>query len=284
MASYLVCNEPLRPADQRFERAIAIAHATRERPRCLCRREGVPMYVARSRHGFILKRLPRTRLTHDVGCPSHRPPPVQRTSAHTAHHKVGEPARERDPLHAASSEALGRLVGELWRASGLTRRDSGDECKCSWYAVRKQLLSTLAQEDARFGRRVWIPECFFVPRRDHIEERRKRWWWAPVQDKKTDNDRPLLIGELKRIAPAPGGYEFVIKHLPDLRFDVADDLYHFMSRRFASELAEWAIGAAQHLVLIAAFDPTGESRAVLGSLHLMTVDQSWRLGPVPRSE
>ncbi len=66
---------------QRFEtgshglaEAIAAAHAERQRPRCMCVVEGVPMYVARLGSGFIVKRMPHTGSQHAPRCPSYEPP------------------------------------------------------------------------------------------------------------------------------------------------------------------------------------------------------------------
>lgn len=42
------------------EAVLAAAHATKQRPRCLCATDGVPVYIAHIGERFIVKRMPNT--------------------------------------------------------------------------------------------------------------------------------------------------------------------------------------------------------------------------------
>ena len=57
-----------------FADAIADAHASHQRPHCMCLVEGVEMYVARLGDGYIVKRMPETGSHHAPDCPSYEPP------------------------------------------------------------------------------------------------------------------------------------------------------------------------------------------------------------------
>jgi hypothetical protein len=59
--------------DARLQAALAQAHGSAERPRCLCVPEGVEMYIARHRQSFLIKRMPETGGRHHPACPAWEP-------------------------------------------------------------------------------------------------------------------------------------------------------------------------------------------------------------------
>ena len=93
-------------------------------------------------------------------------------------------------------------------------------------------------------------------------------------DDSVEPDRLLLIGELKAMPPARVGYEFMIKHVPDLPFEADDGSYDFVRQRFAAELALWGSSAVR-MILIGAFNTDGQGRPRLQDLHLMPVSPQW---------
>src|SRR5262245_35649078 len=74
MAMYLIHGRRMAPEDAGFHDALAAAHASRHRPLCLCRPEGLQMYVARLGSSFILKRMPDSGGAHTPDCLSFEPP------------------------------------------------------------------------------------------------------------------------------------------------------------------------------------------------------------------
>jgi hypothetical protein len=75
--AYLIDGQRFEAGTQRFADAVAMAHATHQRPRCLCLAEGVEMYVARlagSNESYIviLARRPSS-----VAGFTHQPRPVR---------------------------------------------------------------------------------------------------------------------------------------------------------------------------------------------------------------
>jgi hypothetical protein len=73
---YLVDGVRLSPSDTAWQQALERAHAGGVKPLCLCRPDGVPMYVARYEH-FVVKRLPDTGHQHHPTCPSYESPASQ---------------------------------------------------------------------------------------------------------------------------------------------------------------------------------------------------------------
>lgn len=62
------------PTTPGFAEAVAHAYGRRRRPLCLCRPEGIEMYVSRLGKGCIVKRMPETGHQHAPDCVSFEPP------------------------------------------------------------------------------------------------------------------------------------------------------------------------------------------------------------------
>lgn len=68
---YLVRGRRYGPADgEALMRALQVVHGTGERPLCLCKPDGVPMYVAKLGDGFLIKRMPDSGAQHAPSCDS----------------------------------------------------------------------------------------------------------------------------------------------------------------------------------------------------------------------
>ncbi|HEY1092100.1 MAG TPA: DUF1173 family protein, partial [Burkholderiaceae bacterium] len=93
---------PLAPFSPGFTEAIALAYSRRRRPRCLCCPEGIEMYVARLRDGYIVKRMPETGSRHAPDCASFEPP----TKLSGLRHLMGTAIKE-DPNTGMTTLRLG---------------------------------------------------------------------------------------------------------------------------------------------------------------------------------
>jgi len=62
--------------DPALQHALARVNATSERPRCMCVRGGIEMYVAKHRR-YVLKRMPDSGHRHHATCASYEPEPGQ---------------------------------------------------------------------------------------------------------------------------------------------------------------------------------------------------------------
>ena len=266
MATYLVHGRRMAPEDTGFQDALAAAHSSRHRPLCLCRPEGLQMYVARIGSGFILKRMPDTGAAHAPDCLSYEPPAglsglgelkgsaiVEDPTLGTTALKLGFAltrgnGRSSMPANGAGGDSVASdgskltmrgLLHYLWDQAELTRWQPGFAGRRSWAVIRKHLLQAAEGKVAR-GRslqdQLYIPEPFSVERRDEIHARRIAHWSQAAKPGQRGRLLLLLIGEVKEITPARFGYKAVIKHLPDQAFLLDETLYRRMARRFESEL------------------------------------------------
>ncbi len=288
-----------------FADAVADAHASHQRPRCMCVVEGVDMYVARLGDGYIVKRMPDTGSHHAPDCPSYEPPAefsglgqVLR-SAITEDPATGEttlkldfaltkmPGRSQMPPASGDSGSvtsdgtrlsLRSLLHYLWDQAELTRWHPGFAGKRTWTTVRKHLLQAAEYKIARGGSlqsRLYIPELFSVDQRDAINARRTAQWAHAIAAPGKPQHLMLLIAEVKEIVPARYGFKAVVKHLPDLAFALDERLYRRLGRRFESELALWSAAEDIHMVMVATFTVAASGMPSIVELSLMPVTRCW---------
>jgi hypothetical protein len=291
-----------------FGEAIANAHAAHHRPRCLCRMDGVEMYVARlpgTHEGFVVKRMPNTGSHHAPDCPSYEPPAESSGlgqvlgSAITEDPTTGETTLKLDfsmsklagraamPTAAGNSDSvtsrgtklsLRGLLHYLWNQADLTRWQPGFAGKRSWGMVRQHLLLAAENKFARgqsLRSRLYVPEVFSVDERDMINVRRMAQWAQAMTAPGKPQQLMLLIAEVKEIVPARYGYKAVLKHVPDQAFTLDEQLYRRLGRRFGSVLTLWGAAADTHLVMIATFSVTAVGIPTLVELSLMPVTRHW---------
>ena len=292
-----------------FADAIAEAHATHQRPRCMCLRSdrgpGIEMYVARLGEGYIVKRMPDTGSHHAPDCPSYEPPAEFSGlgqvlgSAITEDPATGETTLKfgftrskiggRSAIPAAGSVAdsvvsdgtklsLRGLLHYLWDQAELTRWHPGFAGKRFWATVRKHLLQAAENKIARgcaLDARLYIPEVFSVEHRDAINARRVAQWVHAVAPHGKQQRLMLLIAEVKEIVPARYGFKAVIKHVPDQAFALDEQLYCRMGRRFEAELALWGASDTLRMLMIATFGVSEGGVPTIEELSLMPVTDQW---------
>jgi len=291
-----------------FAEAIAEAHASHRRPRCMCLVDGVEMYVARlagSDRGYIVKRMPDTGSHHAPDCPSYEPPAEFSGlgqvlgSAITEDPATGEttlrldfplakmPGRSTMPPAGGESDSVSSsgtklslhgLLHYLWDQSELTRWHPGFVGKRTWATVRKHLLQAaehkLARGDA-LRARLYVPEPFDIDKRDAINARRLTQWQHAVAVPGKAQHLMLLIGEVKEIVPARYGFKAIVKHMPDQAFSIDEQLYRRLGRRFEPELALWGASDDIHMVMIATFGVSSAGVPAINELCLMPVTRQW---------
>jgi hypothetical protein len=206
MAGYLIHGQRLEPDDAGFQDALAVAHASRHRPLCLCRPAGFEMYVARLGSGFVVKRMPDTGGAHAPDCASYEPPPdlsglgeltgsaiVEDPTAGVTSLKLGfaltkGSSRSTTPAAGDGSDSVSSdgsrltmrgLLHYLWDQGELTRWQPAFAGRRSWAVVRKHLLLAAEGKVARaraLQDQLYIPEPFAVERRNEINARRIARW------------------------------------------------------------------------------------------------------------
>lgn len=289
----------------RFAEAIADAHSSHLRPRCMCMVEGVEMYVARLGDGFIVKRMPDTGKLHSPDCSSYEPPAEFSGlgqvlgSAITENPATGEttlkldfpltkvPGRTAMPPAGGESDSVSSsgtrlslrgLLHYLWDQAELTRWHPGFAGRRTWATVRRHLLQAAEHKIARgdaLRARLYVPEPFSVEERDAINARRLAQWQHASATPGKPQHLMLLIGEVKEIVPARYGFKAIVKHMPDQAFAIDEQLYRRLGRRFEPELALWGAADDIHMVMVATFSVAAAGIPTIVELSLMPVTRQW---------
>ncbi|MCX2865357.1 DUF1173 family protein [Paucibacter sp. PLA-PC-4] len=295
----------LLPTSPGFAAAVAQAYGRQRRPRCLCRPEGIEMYIARLAGNYLVKRMPGTGLRHAPACPSYEPPPelsgirpllgsaikedpssgmtllklgfsLSRRSAHMTPLRL--PSVASTASSSTSRLSLRALLHYLWDQAELTRWHPGFEGRRSWGAVRRQLLQAASRMVAcgeALSSKLEVPEPFCVVQADAIRARRQARWAEAARSRSGEASMLLLIAEAKAIVPARHGHKLVIKHVPDVGFALEPPLYHRLVTRFEPELTLWSAAEDTHLIIIATFGIGSELLPHIAELNLMAVNQHW---------
>jgi hypothetical protein len=289
---------------------LAAAHTDRVRPLCLCRPDGVAMYVAKiGADRYVIKRMPDTGLAHASRCASFLPPEElsglgqvlgnaiteQPDSGLTAI-KLGfrmSKAERTAPAGASGGGAadavansvaadpnrltLRAVLHYLWQEADLATWSPGMAGKRNWGVV-SWYLRQAARGKYALGKplatRLYVPEPFNAEKKTEIAARRLAAW-APLQQHGCAQQFMMLIGELKAIDPARFGHKLVIKHLPDAPLMVDDTLLARLNKRFGDELELWQTDDAGHLMVIATFSVSHAGLATVEEISLVMTDRNW---------
>ena len=285
--------------------AVALAYRQQHRPRCLCRPEGVEMYIARLGDGHVVKRMPQTGSQHAPSCQSFEPavtasglepllgtaiiedPNCGATTLRLDFPLSIQPGRPGPPRLASRGGtvrnqgtrlSLRSLLHYLWDQAGLTRWQPGFEGRRHWNTVRRLLLQAAEQKitcGASLPSRLYVPERFSPELKDQIVERRRLMWASAAQRLDRPQHLLLMIAEVKEIVPGRHGYRAVARHIPDLGFAMDEALYHRIEGRFADELALWNASDEIRMVMISAFGLNEAGLPFLAGLYLMTTTPQW---------
>ncbi|OYT92296.1 MAG: hypothetical protein CFE43_09430 [Burkholderiales bacterium PBB3] len=304
-ASYLIGKRRYLDTTPEFHEALREAHGSRIRPRCLCRPEGIEMYVARQDFGFVIKRMPDSGQFHASDCHSYEPPASWSSLDSLMNHAIREDPRSgetmlnvaftmshrppRTPSKDASCEStpaphpqcvkltLLGLLQYLWHQAELTHWQPSFSGRRTWATVRRLLLHAAANkriQSRELTTHLFIPESFSVEQRGAIDSKRLAQWSGFISTQKT---RPLmlLIAELKALQRARFGYLAVVKHMPDQAFTLQEELYRRIERRFEAELELWTSAPDLRLILIATYWLSATGIPKLETAALMPVTPQW---------
>ena len=289
-----------------IQERLVKAHASHERPLCLCRAPGVAMYVAKIAERSILKRMPETGPDHDPSCDSYEAPYELSGFGHVSGSAIRENIEDGVtllkldfslsktgakslPVPREGSESgsvktdgsklsLRSLLHYLWDQAEFNRWRPGMAGKRNWAVIRKFLLEAAEGKTAK-GRSLrdvlYIPEMFNIEREAEITLRRVAIMNAGAATEGGRRSLLVLTGEVKEIAPARFGHRIVIKHLPKFPFMANEDVLRRMNVKFANELALWGAMPQTHLIAIATFGLGATGVASIESIALMIVTENW---------
>ncbi|MCW5656740.1 MAG: DUF1173 domain-containing protein [Burkholderiaceae bacterium] len=296
----------LAPGDERFEAAVAVAHADRVRPLCLCQEGGIEMYIARLGDGYLIKRMPFTGNRHAAGCLSYEPPAewsglaallgtainenpatgrislrlgFSLTRAQGRQASAASVGADSGPSAASTRLSLRALLHYLWEQADLTRWHPGFAGRRTWAVVRQHLLRATASmlvAGEPLAARLYIPEPFVIADRDAINARRTSQW-TQAASSANHKSRPLLllIAEVKELHPSRYGFNAIAKHVPDQAFMMDPALYRRLEQRFERALTLWGSTPTIHLIAAATFGLSDAGVPQLEEVTLMPVTGQW---------
>ncbi|MDB5924552.1 MAG: hypothetical protein JWN13_3488 [Betaproteobacteria bacterium] len=250
-------------ADAKLQEALARIYDTPERPRCMCVRGGIEMYVAK--HGlFVVKRMPETGRDHNPICPSYEPElqqsglgqllgdsvidhspdlvelmvdfPFSRAPRRSAPRgESGDPSQVITPRHRMSLRAVMHFLIER---AGMNRWYPSMEGKRSQGVLYKYVTEAAEEvttKGIRLSDRLYVPEPFSDKEKAEIAQRRRRKL-AVLESPKGEAhlNMALVLGEFKGTEAAALGRKIWIKHMPDAPLLVESNAWKRIERVYGN--------------------------------------------------
>lgn len=304
MTLYRINDQTIDSDDNSCSALLEQAWSGRIRPYCLCRPEGVEMYLARFEQRILIKRMPDTGCNHDPECEHFEAPAslsglgevlgkaieekddgsavlklgfsLSRIGAHLAPAPGGEPS---DTVSAQPNKlSLRSLLHYLWHEAGLHRWTPAFRNKRHWHQVHNHLTAagaTMFTKKAPLGDRLYIPEPFRIDHANEIETRRRAFMARFRPDRTDRRDLVLIVGELKAIDLSRYGYKLTLKHMADFPLYASADTVKRLNKRFVAEFDIAASLEDVHLMLISTASINHAGHASLEDASVMLVDENW---------
>jgi Protein of unknown function (DUF1173) len=304
MAKYLFGQHIYSPESEAWQRILQKAHAAKMRPACQCVVQGAAplLYIAMVRGQYKIKRMPYTGPLHAPHCEHYEPPPELSGLGQVSGSAIREePENETTTLSLDFALTKGRsrtpgmqtdvehesvrsdgtkltmrgLLHYLYDEAGLTRWTPAMLGKRSWYIVRRELLAAAFSKKTK-GRNLpellYIPESFSLERADEIKGRQLVSLGALSG---ATSARLLLVGEVKNLEDARFGKGMVIKHMPDLKLMMTDDMAKHLTTRFTHQLQMWGQLDSTQLLVIGTMSRSAQGVFSLESACLVNVNSQW---------
>ena len=268
--------------DPALQDALARVYDTPERPRCMCQRDGIEMYVAKHRL-YVVKRMPDTGHQHHATCVSYEPELGQSGLGEL----VGEAIIERSPesIELCVDFPLSRVPGRttargaaqelaeinaprqrmslravmhfLFERAGFNRWYPAMEGKRTQGVMHKYLLEAadgVQTKGVTLSERLYVPEPFHEEHRSEIAERRRS---KLAVLRSPDNDvqfkMALVLGEYKGEEASPLGRKVWLKHMPDAPLFIDAKTWERIERAYGNLLeARYADTKTKQRVVICA--------------------------------
>ena len=287
-------------------RRYSLHHTAKQRPHCLCLEPPVSMYIAHVGDRFIVKRMPNTGHLHAPNeCPSFDPPAELSGLGEVADSAIHEDvetgattlrldftlakrAGSRPPAASGTPPDTVRTDGQkltlrgtlhyLWDQAELSRWAPGMTEKRTWGVVQRRLT---AAAQNKFAKGDPLAEVLFVPEpwsQDHKEaiERNRRGQLMRLHTRDASGARLMVvIGEIKNFKEARFGSRAVVKHVPEMQFQIPGDLMRRIERHFEKELGLWKSEDESHMILAGIFGIDTAGYANLEAASLMVTDANW---------
>ncbi|MDK4741357.1 DUF1173 domain-containing protein [Rhizobium sp. CNPSo 3464] len=305
MRRFLINGEVSSDDADDFQHLLTLAYRDKARPLCLCKDEGVPMYVAKIGDQLVIKRMPLTGADHDAACPSYEPPyelsglgplmggaikldPAAGTAALkldfslSKRHSSGAGAVGSETADSVKNDSkklsLRGLLHFLWHESGLTEWTAHFAGKRHWWQVYHHLQEaarTMSVRQQSLAERLFVPEPFRAEEKAAIEQRRAQALSPLFHASTGPKTLMLLVGEVKEFSSARNGQLVIIKHMPGFRLYLEEPAWRRLQRRFDTELTLWGSNETSHLIAIATIAGSPSGVVTINEIALMTVTEQW---------
>ena len=290
--------------EDQLQDALARAHESPTRPRCLCVAGGVEMYVARHRQ-FVIKRMPATGHLHHPGCPSFEPEASQSGLGELVGQAVveiepgcvelrvdfplvrmtgrsvqrGEPQVVADVEEPRRRMSLRALTHFLFERAGFNRWSPAMEGKRNQGVLHRYLTEAaegVLVKGESLSERLYVPEPFVEHRRAEIAARR-RLKLSILNPYEGCWPMALVLGEFKGCEDSALGKRIWIRHMPDAPLLVSTRLWARVSRTLAPlfEVRDADTGVGVRLVATALICARREHTYEVESLSLMVATKHW---------
>ena len=247
--------------DPALQDALARVYDRPERPRCMCQRGGIEMYVAKHRL-YVVKRMPETGHQHHATCVSYEPElgqsglgeligeaiierspelielcvdfPLSRAPGRTSVRGAAQELAEINaPRHRMSLRAVMHF---LFERAGFNRWYPAMEGKRTQGVMHKYLLEAadgIQTKGVTLSERLYVPEQFHEEHKSEIAERR-RSKLAVLQSPEDDVQfkMALVLGEYKCEEASPLGRKVWLKHMPDAPLFIDSKAWERIERAF----------------------------------------------------
>lgn len=304
--TFLIKGRTFPSGHPQLQQALAAIHETPERPRCMCVRGGVEMYVARHRH-FVVKRMPGTGTQHHPACAAYEPDyavsglgqlmgeaviehaadsielrvdfPLSRSPGKAIPRgEVADPTEVQAPRHRMSLRALMHF---LFERAGFNRWYPAMEGKRSQWVLHKYLMEaaeSIEMKGTRLSERLFVPEQFSEERKEAIAQRRREK--LKILHSPEDGVRfkmALILGEFKGAEHASFGTKVWIKHMPDVALLIDTKAWERIERAYGPLFeAQAADTRTRHrLILCALVFARREHTYQIDKASLMLTTENW---------
>jgi hypothetical protein len=292
--------------DARLQDALARIYETPERPRCMCVRGGVDMYVAKHRQ-YVVKRMPGTGNRHHPSCASYEPEHGQSGLGELIGECVIEHSPESIelrvdfPLTRVPGRAIARgesvppgeikatrrrmslraVMHYLFERAGFNRWTPAMEGKRSQAVIHKYLMEAAAEiemKGARLSERLYVPEPFSEERKAEIAERRRdKMSVLLLPEDDMQLKMALVLGELKGTEASNFRRKVWIKHMPDAPLFIDNKSWERIERAYGDmlEARDADTKSRQRVVICALVYAKREHTYQIDTASLMLATENW---------
>jgi len=290
---------------ERWQSGLKYCYEKKVKPLCLCKPDGVEMYIAKVGSKYVVKRMPKTGASHHPECESFEVPDeltgkgVLKDNAIDKNVETGDvnlkidfslsklntprvasaPSGEKKDTVVSDPKkfSLGALMHYLYEEAGLNRWSPKMYGKRNWGVIEYHLNKITKKITAKhnpLAEKLFIPKKFVLDKKDDLNSEAKRFFnrFRPDKAKKPIG---IVLGEVKRFSQTQYGHKLQLKHLPSKAFFFGDDLQKKITKNFASELAWHEQDESIHLLCILTFYLSASGNPQVDNLSLMLVNKDW---------